>query len=151
MPEKANPAHAEVFISYASADRDRVLPIANRLTVAGVSVWLDRYKIEGAARWAEEIVRGIEACKVFLLMCSDASMRSWAVKQELQLAGECQKRLLPLIIQKPASRSRCDSSSRDGNGLKRRIPRPMNGCCACCERCNTLEYRAAWLSRLQPL
>jgi TIR domain-containing protein/uncharacterized protein DUF4384 len=98
MPVNVNPDFSEVFISYASADRERVLPIADQLAAAGVSVWLDTYKIEGAARWAEEIVRGIKSCKVFLLMCSDAAMRSWAVKQELQLAGECQKRLLPLIL-----------------------------------------------------
>jgi hypothetical protein len=98
MPENVCPVDPQLFISYASADREQVLPIADQLTAAGVSVWLDRYKIEGASRWAEEIVRGVEACKVFVMMCSDASMRSWAVKQELQLAGECQKALLPLIL-----------------------------------------------------
>ena len=89
----------EVFISYASADRGRVLAVADRLAAAGVSVWVDRQRIEGATRWTEEIVNGIEACKVLILVCSDASMRSWAVKQELQLAGECQKALLPLILE----------------------------------------------------
>jgi len=33
-------------------------------------------------------------------MCSDAAMRSWAVKQEIQIAGERQKILLPLILDK---------------------------------------------------
>jgi hypothetical protein len=89
---------AEVFISYASADRERVVPIADQLAAAGVSVWLDRHKIEGASLWAVEIVRGIKACKVLVLMCSDESMRSWAVKQEIQLAGERQKALLPVIL-----------------------------------------------------
>jgi len=98
VPACTDPDRAEVFISYASVDRERVLPIADRLGAAGVSVWLDRRKIEGATFWAEEIVRGIKACKVVLLMCSDASMRSWAVKQEIQLAGERQKALLPVIL-----------------------------------------------------
>src|SRR4051794_28114626 len=89
----------EVFISYASADRARVLPIADRLAAAGVSVWIDRNKIEGATRWAEEIALAIEGCKVLVLACSDASMRSWAVKQEIQLAGEDQKALLPLLLE----------------------------------------------------
>jgi len=97
--QPAATAPAEVFISYARADQARVVPIADRLAAAGVSVWLDRNKIEGAARWAEEIVRGIRACKVLLLMCSDAAMRSWAVKQEIQVAGERQKALLPVVLQ----------------------------------------------------
>ena len=96
MPDFDEP---EVFISYATADLERVEVIAGQLSLAGVSVWLDRHKIEGATRWAEEIVRGIKACKLMLLMCSDASMRSWAVKQEIQLAGECRKSFLPIILE----------------------------------------------------
>lgn len=95
MPE---PAGAEVFISYASQDRPRALALVDRLASAGVAVWLDRDKLEGATLWAAEIVRAIRACKVLVLLCSDASMRSWAVKQEIQLAGEAQKALLPLLL-----------------------------------------------------
>jgi hypothetical protein len=90
---------ADVFISYASADRQRVLAIADRLAASGVSLWLDRQRIDGATCWAEEIVRGIKGCQVLLLMCSDAAMRSWAVKQEIQLAGEWQKALLPVMLE----------------------------------------------------
>ena len=32
---------AEIFISYARADRDRVLPLVERLREAGVTYWLD--------------------------------------------------------------------------------------------------------------
>ncbi len=100
MPHNPNATDAEVFISYSSRDRERVLFIADQLAAAGVSVWVDRHKISGATRWAAEIVRGIKSCKVFLLMCSDGAMGSWAVNQELQVAGECQKTLLPLIIER---------------------------------------------------
>lgn len=96
----ATPNLTQVFISYACRDRDRVLPIADRLAAAGVPVWLDRYRIEGGTRWAAEIVSALEASRVVMLVCSDASMRSWAVKQEIQLAGENQKILLPLILEK---------------------------------------------------
>ena len=90
----------EVFISYASHDRNRVFRIVDRLESVGVSIWIDQKRIDGATRWAEEIVYGIENCRLVILMCSDASMRSWAVKQETQLAWECQKALLPLLLNK---------------------------------------------------
>ena len=90
----------EVFVSYASQDRDQVLSIADRLQAAGVRLWLDRSRIEGATKWAEEVVHGVETCKIVVLMCSDAAMRSWAVKQEIQLAGQSQKILLPLILER---------------------------------------------------
>jgi hypothetical protein len=72
--------------------------LVKELQQAGVSVWTDREQIEGATHYAEEIVRGIRGCRVLLLACSDASMRSWAVKQEIQIAGEQQKVLLPVIL-----------------------------------------------------
>jgi hypothetical protein len=92
--------NVDVFVSYSSHDREWVLKVVRCLESAGVNVWIDTEKIDGATRWAAEIVRAIEACKVVLLMCSDASMRSWAVTQEVQLAGEDQKCLLPLLLEK---------------------------------------------------
>ena len=100
MSESAQCTNADVFVSYSSHDRDRVLKVVRQLKSAGVSVWIDYEKIDGATRWAAAIVHAIEACKVVLLMCSDASMRSWAVTQEIQLAGENQKYLLPLLLEK---------------------------------------------------
>ena len=47
---------AEIFISYARADRDRVLPLVERLREAGVTYWLDEGNIQGATLWGKEIV-----------------------------------------------------------------------------------------------
>jgi hypothetical protein len=90
---------AEVFISYASQDRERVLPIADRLEQAGVSLWLDRDQIPGGTNHGPEIVRGIRGCKVLMLMCSDAALRSRNVKQEIQLAWKYGRPYLPLLLE----------------------------------------------------
>jgi hypothetical protein len=42
------PAH--VFVSYASLDLDRVLPVARELEAHGVTVWRDGERILGGAR-----------------------------------------------------------------------------------------------------
>ena len=47
---------AEVFISYASQDRERIIDLVKRLDAAGVSVWIDQMSIEGATMWSQEIV-----------------------------------------------------------------------------------------------
>jgi hypothetical protein len=99
MPAPVSVAHPEAFISYASRDRARVLPIADQLQSAGVRAWLDRNRIDGGMVWAEEIVRGIKSCKAMLLMCSDAAMRSRAVKQEIQLAWKYELAYLPLLLE----------------------------------------------------
>jgi hypothetical protein len=95
MPDQA----AEVFISYSSRDHDRVVALADVLRRAGVSCWLDRNKIAGAVNYGPEIVRGIRECKVLLLMCSNASLHSRNVKQEIQLAWKYQRPYLPLLLE----------------------------------------------------
>ncbi len=95
----ADAGSAEVFVSYSSHDREHVLAIADQLQRAGVRVWLDRNKIPGGGSYGTEIVRGIKACKILMLMCSDAALRSKNVKQEIQLAWKYGRPYLPLLLE----------------------------------------------------
>lgn len=88
-----------VFISYAVRDRFSVLPIVDRIGEAGIPIWIDRVKLEGGTRWADEIVKALEAARIVVLMCTHASMRSVSVKQEIQVAAEMGKPLLPLLLE----------------------------------------------------
>src|SRR5262245_2803823 len=88
-----------VFLSYASADRDRALAIADRLEVSGIRVWIDRKAIPGAASWDAEIVRGITECAGLVLLCSPPAMASPNVQQEVRLAWQYQRPILPLLLE----------------------------------------------------
>lgn len=99
MSSQSADAPPDVFISYSSRDRDRVLPIADRLESAGIRVWIDRSKIPGGTNYGSRIVDGIKNCRVLLLMCSDASLRSKNVKQEIQLAWKYERPYLPLLLE----------------------------------------------------
>ena len=90
---------AEVFISYASQNRDRILDLVERLRGAGVSVWIDQMGIEGAAMWSQQIVAAIRDCKVLILAISKNSATSENVVKELALASEGRKRILPVFIE----------------------------------------------------
>jgi hypothetical protein len=90
---------ADVFISYASRDRERVREIAEQLQSAGVSLWRDENDILGGENYGPKIVEGIKNCKVLLLACTDASMRSKNVKQEIQLAWNYGRPYIPLLIE----------------------------------------------------
>jgi hypothetical protein len=100
MSAAQDSANPQVFVSYASHDRDRVMTVASSLRSHEVSLWLDQHRIAGGANWAGEIVRAIRSCKVLLLMCSDAAMRSRAVAQEIQLAWKYQLGYLPLLLER---------------------------------------------------
>jgi len=76
------------------------MAMVRSLQLHEVSLWVDERRISGGASWAREIVQGIRWCKVLLLMCSNAAMRSRAVTQEIQLAWKYQLRYLPLLLER---------------------------------------------------
>lgn len=99
-PPAAGPS--SIFISYASADRDRVLVVADALEARGIPVWVDRRSIAGGQSWSTEIVRGIKGCAVLIVACSPNSVSSRNVRQEVQLAWESDRPILPLLLDKVA-------------------------------------------------
>lgn len=89
----------DVFVSYSSQDREKVLGIADLLKSTGVNVWIDCSRIPGGSNYGPEIVKGIKECTVLMLMCSDKALRSKNVKQEIQLAWKYSKPYLPLLLE----------------------------------------------------
>ena len=89
---------AEVFVSYARSDRERVLELVERMRSAGVGVWVDEGGIHGASLWGQEIVDAIDASKVMILMISDSSITSDNVVKELSIASEDKKPILPVYL-----------------------------------------------------
>jgi predicted ATPase len=87
-----------VFLSYASAERERALHLADLLETRGISVWIDRKSIVGGTSWTAEIVEGIKGCGALLVLVSAAALSSPNVQQELQLAWEHRRPLLPLRL-----------------------------------------------------
>ena len=91
---------AEIFISYARADRDRVLPLAERLREAGVTYWLDEGNIQGHTLWGKEIVEAIRNAKVLVLFATEASFESKNVAKEVAIASEWEKPILPVYLER---------------------------------------------------
>ena len=89
---------AEVFVSYARVDRERVMKLVERMRSADVGVWIDEGGIHGASLWGQEIVDAIESSKVMVLMLSDASISSDNVVKELSIASEDKKPILPVYL-----------------------------------------------------
>ncbi|MDB4808099.1 toll/interleukin-1 receptor domain-containing protein [Verrucomicrobia bacterium] len=91
---------AEVFVSYARTDRERVVELVERMRSAGIGVWVDEGGIHGASLWGQEIVDAIDASKVMVLMISDSSITSDNVVKELSIASEDKKPILPVYLQR---------------------------------------------------
>ncbi|MBX3070771.1 MAG: TIR domain-containing protein [Thermomicrobiales bacterium] len=91
---------AHLFVSYASSDRERALAIADALEATGVPVWIDRRGIGGGELWAAEITAAIRSCATVLLVCTAASVQSRNVRQEVQLAWDHDRPIVPLLLER---------------------------------------------------
>ncbi len=88
-----------VFVSYASVDRAHALATADALEQAGFGVWIDRRGIAGGTAWAEEIAVAVRGCAALALLVTPASVASRNVRQELQLAWDHDRPILPMILE----------------------------------------------------
>lgn len=87
---------ADVFISYASEDRDRVRPLAEALTRRGLNVWWDRALVAGDD-YARVIERELAAAKAVIVVWTQSSVESAFVQDEARRALE-QGRLVPVSL-----------------------------------------------------
>jgi len=87
----------DVFISYASEDRDRAVQLASALGALGWSVWWDRKIITGQ-EFDRAIERELENAKSVIVLWSKHSIASEWVKNEAGVASE-RGVLLPATIE----------------------------------------------------
>jgi TIR domain len=87
---------ADIFISYASEDRQRAGRIASELEVCGWSVWWDRKIVVGQV-FDKTIERELEAAKCVIVLWSQESIDSEWVKNEAAAAAE-RGVLVPALI-----------------------------------------------------
>jgi len=87
---------ADVFISYATEDRQRVKPIVEAIEHAGFSVWWDR-RISLGSSFDREIERELDSARCVLVVWSSDSIESDWVRNEAQ-EGLDRGVLVPLLI-----------------------------------------------------
>lgn len=81
---------ADIFLSYARADRDKIEKIAAALEADGRSVWWDRH-IAGGAEFSKDIERELGEAKAVIVAWSAAASDSRWVKDEAGIAARAGK------------------------------------------------------------
>ena len=89
----------QIFISYSHADSDFAAKLAAALEQMKFDVWLDRTDIQTGARWDDEIVKGLNASEIFLVLLSNKSTASQNVKDEIGYAMDHNKHILPILLE----------------------------------------------------
>lgn len=88
---------SDIFISYASADRERAKVVAEALAARGLSVWWDRV-IPPGRQFDEVIEEALDAARCVVVLWSQASTASTWVKTEAAEAMRG-KALIPAVIE----------------------------------------------------
>ncbi|MFC8343541.1 TIR domain-containing protein [Streptomyces sp. NPDC057280] len=101
LPRKRPGAAADpgkhVFLSYSRRDLAYVEQLEERLAERKVTAWIDLSDIPVSARWREEVADGIRRSDVFFCVVSPQWLASAPCREELSLALEFGKRIVPLL------------------------------------------------------
>ena len=93
-----------IFVSYAHADSERVLPILEALAERGFRLWYDAGIEDGAKRFAAAR-RALEGCRSLLIFVSARAVESADCRNALDGALTLRKEVLALYAETPASQA----------------------------------------------
>jgi len=87
------------FLSYARADEHFALQLANDLRSLGASIWMDQLDLRPSEHWDRAIERAIRACSNVIMILSPRSVASENVADEISLAIDSGKPVIPVLIE----------------------------------------------------
>jgi tetratricopeptide (TPR) repeat protein len=87
---------ADIFISYASEDRDRVRPLAEALQKRGFNIWWDR-SLAAGQDYAQIIERELRSARAVIVVWTQGSAASTFVRDEAGRARD-EGRLVPVLL-----------------------------------------------------
>lgn len=78
-----------IFVSYTTADRERVLPYYVALKSSAYELWMDIHDIRGGQKWEFEISKAIDRANIILSFISKNSIdRRGYIQKEFRMAME---------------------------------------------------------------
>jgi len=87
------------FLSYSRRDEEPALRVANQLIAAGVSIWVDKYDIRPSQHWDRAVETAVRGCQGMIVIMSPRSAASPNVADEVAVAIEDGKELIPILIE----------------------------------------------------
>lgn len=89
---------ADIFVSYASQDRDAAFRIVTFLEQNGIRCWVAPRDVPPGMEYGQAIIEGIAQSRALVLILSDQSNESQFVRKEVERAVSKTKPVLPVRI-----------------------------------------------------
>ncbi|HWI86922.1 MAG TPA: toll/interleukin-1 receptor domain-containing protein [Sphingomonas sp.] len=90
----------EYFLSYSRADEAFALRFADDLIASGVTIWVDQYDIRPSQHWDSAIEAAVRRCGGMLVVLSPRSVGSANVADEVAVAIDSGKCVIPILIER---------------------------------------------------
>lgn len=87
----------EVFLSHATADASLVATVQGQLEALGIRVYLAEHDPQPGTPLAQKIGNAIRRSSAVVVLITSASVNSAYVQQEIGIAHECGKPLVPIV------------------------------------------------------
>jgi hypothetical protein len=97
VPRK--PKSVLCFLSYSRNNSDFAAKLASDLRAANVETWRDAENIPAGANWDREIEKALNSCSHVLLLATPHSVASENVMDEIGLALNKGKSVIPLMVE----------------------------------------------------
>jgi hypothetical protein len=88
---------SRIFVSYSREDFDIVSRLAEDLGKAGMSAWVDKREISPGQHWDSAVESGLTDSDCVLVVLSPSSVNSRNVLDEISLALESRKVIVPIL------------------------------------------------------
>jgi hypothetical protein len=91
----------QVFISHSSKDAMIARQLANRLSEAGLKVWIPEDEILPGDNWAKKVGQALEESDLMVVLVTPQAFESEWLKEEIQYAltaGRYKGRLIPVFF-----------------------------------------------------
>ena len=88
-----------IFVSYSSKDRPFALGLVKELQELGANVWIDQLGIGLGENWDNAIEEALEKSQTFMLILSPTSVESPNVQDEVSIAINTKKKMVPILIE----------------------------------------------------
>ncbi|MBT8253360.1 MAG: toll/interleukin-1 receptor domain-containing protein [Flavobacteriaceae bacterium] len=88
-----------IFVSYSSKDRPFAMGLTEKLEDMGAQVWIDQRGIGLGTNWDNSIEDALETSNILLLLISSTAAKSGNVQDEVSIAKEEGKQIIPVLIE----------------------------------------------------